>query len=102
MTSRHAIEIDDGENEHPAKRSRTAAASVSQQDHELAALIAANEFDYSDDIEPTYEVEAVRDVRIVRGARQYRIKWVGFSERECTWESEEQLYDALDAIAVEL
>ena len=33
-------------------------------------------------------VEAVRDVRLVRGARQYLVKWAGYGEAACTWEPE--------------
>lgn len=47
-----------------------------------------------------YEVEAVRDTRIVgRGKRQYLVKWLGFDESENTWEDEKRLAGAAEAIA---
>ena len=33
-----------------------------------------------------YEVEKIIKRRIVRGRREYLIKWKGYSEKESTWE----------------
>ena len=33
-----------------------------------------------------YEVEKILDKRIVRGRKEYLIKWKGYSEKESTWE----------------
>jgi len=41
--------------------------------------------------EPKYIVEKIKTHRWLEGEKQYRIKWVGYSERENTWET----YDAM-------
>lgn len=50
-----------------------------------------NEFDSAE----AYEVEAILDCRIIKGAkgniRQYYIKWAGFSIEDATWEDEANL-----------
>ena len=38
------------------------------------------------DSEPDYTVEAVLAKRMVNGKPEYRVKWQGYDESECTWE----------------
>ena len=33
-----------------------------------------------------YEVEKIVDKRVKNGKVEYKIKWVGYSMQECTWE----------------
>ena len=39
-----------------------------------------------EDEDDNYEVEQMVDSRRVRGKVQYRVRWVGYSEMEDTWE----------------
>ena len=48
--------------------------------------------------EPEYEVEKILQKRSRKGKIQYYVKWLGFSEAECTWEPEENLGGAEKAI----
>ena len=44
--------------------------------------------------ETQYEVERVMDSRIVRGTRQFLVKWKNYSEFESSWEPERNLSNA--------
>ena len=50
------------------------------------------------DEEDNYEVEQIVDSRNVRGKVQYRVRCVGYSEMEDTWE----VFEALDNCPVKL
>ena len=45
-----------------------------------------------EDEQDNYEVEQIVDSGKVRGKVQYRVRWVGYSEMEDTWE----VFEALD------
>ena len=38
-----------------------------------------------------YVVEKILDSRIFKGKKQYKIKWMGYSNNESTWEPEQNL-----------
>jgi hypothetical protein len=46
-----------------------------------------------------YEVDKILATRLRRGRRQYLILWLGYDASEATWEHEENLENAQDAIA---
>lgn len=43
--------------------------------------------------EDVYQVESIRDKRIKKGKIQYKIKWLGYNDSECTWENESNVID---------
>ena len=45
-----------------------------------------------EDEQDNYELEQIVDSRRVRGKVQYRVRWVGYSEMEDSWE----VFEALD------
>ena len=45
----------------------------------------------SQESQEKYEVEAIRGSRIVRGKKEYHVKWKGYKESENTWEPAENL-----------
>ena len=45
-----------------------------------------------------YEVEAIIDSRLSQGKLQYLVKWKGYPNEEMTWEAEENLGNARDAV----
>ena len=46
-------------------------------------------------LKKSYEVEKITKMREVEGKRAFRVKWVGYSSRENTWEPEEHLPSSL-------
>ena len=51
-----------------------------------------------EDEEENYEVEQIVDSRRVRGKVQYRVRWVGYSEIEDTWDVLEALDNCPDKL----
>jgi hypothetical protein len=51
-----------------------------------------------EDAEPEYEVERIVDMRVVRGLRQFLVKWKGYGEFENSWEPETNLGNALSLL----
>jgi hypothetical protein len=47
-----------------------------------------------DSYEPEYEVEKIVDTRVVRGTRQFLVKWKNFGTFESSWEPESNLGNA--------
>ena len=47
-----------------------------------------------------YVVESIIASKIVKGREQFLVKWKGYSEDESTWEPEQNLENAHDALAV--
>ena len=45
-----------------------------------------------------YEVEKIVDKRTKNGKEEYKIKWVGYSMSECTWEPLEHLLNVMDEV----
>ena len=46
-----------------------------------------------------YEIEKITDKRIkLNGKIEYKIKWLGYSDKESSWEPADQLYNAKEAI----
>jgi len=45
-----------------------------------------------------YEVEKIKDRRIIKGRREYLIKWKGYSDSESTWEPLSHLKFILDEV----
>lgn len=43
------------------------------------------------DNEEYYTIEAIRNHRHVKGSLQFRVKWVGYAEDECSWLSAKQM-----------
>lgn len=43
--------------------------------------------------EDIFVVEMIKDKRVKDGKVHYKIKWLGYSENECTWEEEENILD---------
>lgn len=43
--------------------------------------------------EDVYQVESILDKRIKKGTIQYKIKWLGYGEADCTWENEANIID---------
>jgi hypothetical protein len=48
--------------------------------------------------EDEYEVEAVLDSRLVRGQRQYLVRWKGYGQFDDTWEPAANLQNAQDKV----
>ena len=44
-------------------------------------------------------MEAVLQERVVRGKKQYLVRWKGYNSFDDTWEPEENLLNAKDAVA---
>ena len=42
-------------------------------------------------LKKSYEVEKITKMRENEGKKEFRIKWVGFSSKESTWEPEEHI-----------
>ena len=51
-----------------------------------------------DDAEPEFEVERFVDMRIVRGLRQFLVKWKGYGEFENSWEPESNLGNSMSLL----
>eukprot|EP00271_Cylindrocystis_brebissonii_P012951 TRINITY_DN3246_c0_g2_i1.p1 TRINITY_DN3246_c0_g2~~TRINITY_DN3246_c0_g2_i1.p1 ORF type:complete len:782 (-),score=92.04 TRINITY_DN3246_c0_g2_i1:653-2713(-) len=47
---------------------------------------------------PEFEVEAVLDTRVVKGRRQYQVRWRGFPSSENSWTAVEDMENAREAI----
>ncbi len=45
-----------------------------------------------------YEAEAIFDSKYVDGIMLYYVKWVGYSDDECSWEPVEHLTNSADLI----
>src|SRR5205814_7631075 len=52
----------------------------------------------ADPQEDIYEVEAIRDHKILRGKNQYLVKWTGWPESDNTWVREDDMEGAKDTI----
>jgi hypothetical protein len=48
--------------------------------------------------EDKYEAEAILDSKCEGGIMSYYVKWVGYSEDECSWEPVEHMTNAADLI----
>ena len=51
-----------------------------------------------DDGEDEYEVEAILDTKKVRGTQKYLVKWKGYDNHENTWQTREDLSNALGIV----
>ena len=51
-----------------------------------------------EDAEPEFEVERFVDMRIVRGLRQFLVKWKGYGEFENSWEPECNLGNSMSLL----
>ena len=63
---------------------------VLMDDESSPSETETNDYDEEESAEE-YEVEAIRDDRIVNGKRQFLLKWKGFPDSENTWEDEKNL-----------
>ena len=54
-----------------------------------------------DEVPDVYVVDKVLGIRTKGGEREYKVKWKGYSRKECTWEPKEHLteYGATEALA---
>jgi uncharacterized membrane protein len=48
-----------------------------------------------------YEVEQILDERVVKGKKEYKIQWHGYSEDYATWEKEQNITSGLDELVAE-
>ena len=50
--------------------------------------------------EETYYVEKILDKKVSKRGTLYKVKWVGYSLEECTWEPRQHLKHATEEIRV--
>ncbi|KNC96626.1 uncharacterized protein SPPG_07840 [Spizellomyces punctatus DAOM BR117] len=67
-------------------------------DAETEEKVAEAQAEDSDASDGEFEVEAIVDHRTRRGKRQFRIHWSGYPPHEDTWEPEEALTEASEAL----
>ena len=48
--------------------------------------------------EEEYEVEAILDTKKIRGTQKYLVKWKGYENHENTWQTREDLSNALEKL----
>nr|CAH8828206.1 unnamed protein product [Trichobilharzia regenti] len=58
-----------------------------------------NSFNSIADSEEVYVVESIRDERIIKGQKYYKVRWHGFPPEADSWEPEQNLTNLLDIIA---
>lgn len=48
--------------------------------------------------EEVFEVEAILDYRVNEGKEEFKVKWKGFSMKDCTWEPSINLEGCMDVV----
>ena len=85
-----------------AKRSRSKPYRTPQNPVEIAAAAAraqaAKEAGANKEDDDLYKVESIKGIRFVKGARQYRVRWEGYAEKDDTWEPMEHLVGCAEHI----
>ena len=69
---------------------------VSQLKIVVGKVLKEQPIEVADGVE--FEVESVLAQRVVRGRRQFLVKWLGYGDWENSWEPEENLANAQDKL----